>query len=81
MPQKRKDSPPDFEKTLGELEAIVEKMEHGEQALEESLQDFERGMELARNCQESLKKAEQRVEKLVKKNKDFEFQPYDPEEP
>ena len=38
----------DFEKSLNELEKIVERMEHGEQSLEASLKDFERGMTLSR---------------------------------
>jgi exodeoxyribonuclease VII small subunit len=56
---------PDFEAALVELEKIVEKMESGEQPLEEALQSFQRGIELTRACQKGLKEAEQRVEKLV----------------
>lgn len=56
-----------FETSLGELEKIVERMEKGEQTLEESLRDFERGMALSKSCENILKKAEQRVEKLVRK--------------
>ncbi len=55
----------DFELALKELESIVERMEKGEQTLEESLQDFERGMKLSSQCQDELKKAEQRVEKML----------------
>ena len=57
----------EFEKSLGELEAIVERMEAGDQPLETSLKDFERGMELARQCRDSLRKAEVRVQKLLEK--------------
>jgi exodeoxyribonuclease VII small subunit len=56
---------PDFERALAELEKIVEKMESGEQPLEEALQSFQRGIELTRACQIGLKEAEQRVEKLA----------------
>ena len=59
---------PDFEVALQELESIVERMEQGEQTLEESLKDFERGMELSRQCQQNLKKAELRVEKMLNNN-------------
>ena len=55
----------DFELALKELESIVERMEKGEQTLEESLSDFERGMKLSRQCQNNLKQAEQRVEKML----------------
>jgi len=70
----------DFEQALGELEAVVEKLEHGDLALEEALKQFERGIELARACQESLKQAEQKVEILLKKTDDAEPQAFEPEE-
>ncbi|MFQ5938189.1 MAG: exodeoxyribonuclease VII small subunit [Acidiferrobacterales bacterium] len=59
---------PDFEAALAELERLVEKMESGDQSLEDALQSFQRGIELTRACQQALKSAEQRVEKLVQKN-------------
>lgn len=55
-----------FESSLEELEKIVERMESGDQSLEESLKDFERGVTLTKACQTMLKNAEQKVEKLVK---------------
>jgi len=55
----------DFELALKELESIVERMEKGEQTLEESLKDFERGMKLSSQCQNELRLAEQRVEKML----------------
>ena len=60
--------PIDFEKSLEELENLVERMEKGELTLEESLQHFERGIALTRTCQAALRLAEQRVEKLVEKD-------------
>ena len=60
----------EFEKSLKELETIVEKMEAGDQPLETSLEDFERGMELARQCRDSLQKAELRVQQLLEKADD-----------
>ena len=64
----KKNTMPDFEAALTELERLVEKMESGEQSLEEALKSFQRGIELTRACQQALKQAEQRVEKLVQKN-------------
>lgn len=58
----------DFEHAYQELEAIVEKMERGEQDLEKSLADFERGVSLMKHCHSLLKDAEQKVEVLVKDN-------------
>ena len=40
-------------------------MEEGELSLEESLQSFEKGIRLTRECQAALQKAEQKVQKLV----------------
>ena len=64
-------SPPDFEKALAELESIVERLEQGEMTLENSLKDFERGVQLARNCQTALNDAQMRVEKLIEDNANF----------
>jgi exodeoxyribonuclease VII small subunit len=61
----RKKPPIDFEKTLKELEALVENLERGDLPLEESLKAFERGIALTRACQEALKEAEQKVEILT----------------
>ena len=61
----KKSALPDFEAALTELEKIVEKMESGEQNLEEALAAFQRGIELTRTCQLGLKEAEQRVDKLL----------------
>jgi len=58
----------DFEHAYKELENIVERMERGEQDLENSLSDFERGVALMKHCHSVLKEAEQKVEILVKDN-------------
>jgi exodeoxyribonuclease VII small subunit len=58
----------DFEKSLTQLEKIVNQMEGGELGLEESLDQFEKGIELAKNCQDTLSSAKIRVEKLIEKN-------------
>ena len=54
-----------FEDALAELETLVEILEKGELPLDESLQKFERGIQLTRTCQEALKRAEQRVQQLT----------------
>jgi exodeoxyribonuclease VII small subunit len=67
-PTPKKDQDFDFEKSLQELEQLVERMEQGDLSLEESLKDFERGIELTRSCQQALQNAEQRVQILLEKN-------------
>ena len=55
----------DFEAAMTELEALVQAMESGELSLEQSLDRFERGVALVRQCQDSLKSAELRIEQLT----------------
>jgi exodeoxyribonuclease VII small subunit len=76
----KKSKAPDFEQALGELEAVVERLEHGELPLEEALRQFERGIELARSCETSLRQAEQKVEILLQKNPDASPEPFLPED-
>jgi exodeoxyribonuclease VII small subunit len=66
-----------FEQALAELEGIVERMEKGELTLEESLAQFERGVTLARSCQDALKQAEQKVELLVSRAGEDKLEPLD----
>jgi exodeoxyribonuclease VII small subunit len=54
----------DFEAALGELEAIVKKLEEGDLTLENSLALYERGVELSRFCHARLADAEKRIEIL-----------------
>jgi len=54
----------DFEQSLDALEQLVDKMEHGEMSLEDSLAAYERGVGLYRRCQSALEQAELRVRLL-----------------
>ena len=54
-----------FEKALAELEQIVQKLERGDVALEESVTIYERGEALKKRCEELLRAAEARVEKIT----------------
>jgi exodeoxyribonuclease VII small subunit len=65
--------PADFERSLAELEAIVDKLEAGELSLDDSLRHFERGVQLTRVCQGALKQAEQKVEILLRRSGADEF--------
>lgn len=57
-----------FEKSLTELEEIVMQLEKGELSLEDSLKQFEKGITLARKCQDVLNQAEQKIEMLAASN-------------
>ncbi|MFA5960430.1 MAG: exodeoxyribonuclease VII small subunit [Tatlockia sp.] len=54
-----------FEKSMTDLEQIVMQLEKGDLSLEESLKQFEKGITLARKCQEVLNQAEQKIEMLA----------------
>lgn len=65
MSKTKKNTVFQFEKGLEELEKIVEQMECGNSTLEASLEQFSRAVSLLKDCQLTLKKAEQRVQILV----------------
>jgi len=62
-----------FETSLTALERIVRDMEQGDLPLEKSLELFEQGVRLSRECQERLSEAERRVEVLLR---DAEGRPF-----
>ena len=64
------DSTQDFEQTLSDLEALVEKMESGNMGLAESLAAFEEGVRLTRKCQDALQQAELRIQMLTDPDSD-----------
>ena len=55
-----------LEKSLKDLEALVEELESGDLPLDKAMTKFEEGIKLTRNCQAALKDAEQKVEILLK---------------
>ncbi len=56
-----------FESTLAELEELVARMEAGNLPLEEAMRNFERGVQLTRECQAALQAAQQRVQVLTQR--------------
>jgi exodeoxyribonuclease VII small subunit len=78
MPVKKK--PVDFEQSLNALEALVNRMEKGDLTLEESLQAFETGIQLTRECQNRLAEAEQQVLKLVEEQGELRLEAFDTDE-
>jgi exodeoxyribonuclease VII small subunit len=67
-----------FEESLKALEALVTQMEKGDLSLEESLQAFEQGVALTRDCQARLASAEQQVRKLMEDQGEILLEPFDP---
>ena len=55
-----------LEKSLADLEDLVEELESGDLPLEKAMKKFEEGIKLTRSCQKALKDAEQKVEILLK---------------
>ncbi len=69
-----------FESSLNELESLVRAMDAGELTLEDSLQAFEKGIGLIRDCQQALNKAEQKVQKLIETQDGLEAADFDVDE-
>ena len=54
-----------FEENLADLEAIVQKLESGQVPLEEAISEFQKGMKLSKDLQESLDQAEKTLVKVM----------------
>jgi len=55
-----------FEQAIQQLKGIVDKIEQGEIPLQDSLEQYEKGMALIKHCRDILQKAEKRIEKISK---------------
>ena len=67
-----------FEDALEELETIVRSLETGQEALENSITAYERGIELKTHCQNKLREAQEKIEKIsVREDGTIEKQPLD----
>ncbi len=69
----------DFEQQLKSLEALVASLESGALSLEDSLKSFEQGIKVARECQQALKNAEQKVELLTRQGDELVSGYYSPD--
>ncbi|OON37543.1 exodeoxyribonuclease VII small subunit [Izhakiella australiensis] len=78
MPKKA-EQPVSFENALQQLEQIVSRLESGELPLEEALNEFEHGVQLARAGQQQLQQAEQRVHILLSDDRDAPLTPFTPD--
>jgi exodeoxyribonuclease VII small subunit len=86
MPQTPTSQPPaapiaDFERSLDELESLVQKLEQGELSLDDSLTTFERGVALYRQCQGALEQAELRVKLLLDPEQPDRAADFEPDTP
>ena len=75
----RKKAAIDFEQSLADLQALVERLENGELSLEDSLTAFEKGIRLTRDCQGALTQAEQKVQILLERDGELAAEPFDAE--
>ena len=69
-----------FEEALDNLNLIVARMEQGGLSLEEGLLQFEKGVNLTRQCQKALEQAEQKVQILLEKKGELTLQDYNADE-
>lgn len=70
-----------FESSLDELEKLVARMEQGDMSLDDSLQSYERGIALYRNCQTALEQAQLRVKLLYDPASPDDAEDFDPQTP
>ncbi|KES18581.1 exodeoxyribonuclease VII small subunit [Gilliamella apicola] len=70
---KKQDKETSFEETIKQLEAIVTQLENGDLPLDEALNEFEKGIKLARSGQKQLNEAEQRIQILLSENSDAQL--------
>ena len=74
------DKPINLEKTLADLELLVEELESGTLSLDDAMKKFEEGVKLTGMCQKTLKEAEQKVELLLQNSDgEDELMPFDNE--
>jgi exodeoxyribonuclease VII small subunit len=76
--RKKADKSFNFEASLNELEKLVDALENGDLSLEQSLQDFERGIHLTRACQSALTDAQQKVQILLEQDQTSSLEDYIP---
>ena len=66
-----------FEASIHDGSTLVRNLKEGYMAVEDSLKAFERGVQLTRSCQQSLRDAEQRVEQVIENSQgELESRPY-----
>lgn len=70
-----------LEKSLADLENLVEELESGDLPLEKAMKKFEEGIKLTRGCQNALKEAEQKVQILLESAGEEELEDFDVDEP
>ena len=69
-----------LEKSLADLEKLVEELESGDLPLEKAMKKFEEGIKLTRGCQAALQEAEQKVEILLQSASDGELEEFEVDE-
>lgn len=69
-----------LEKSLAQLEDLVEELESGDLPLEKAMKKFEEGIKLTRGCQAALKEAGQKVEILLQSAGDEELEEFEVDE-
>lgn len=62
-----------FEEAIKELEAVVSSLENGENSLDDSIELFEKGIKLSKQCQKMLDTAEKKVRVLMADGSEQDF--------
>lgn len=75
--QAQETATPSFETAFARLQEVVARLEGGQLTLDESLQLFQEGIELARACSARLDDAEQRIDRLVQAAGGVRLEPFE----
>ncbi len=65
-----------FDKALQELEVIVKRLEEGELTLEETIDLYQQGMQLSKQCHDKLELAEKKVQQIVEQQGALKLEPF-----
>ena len=68
-----------FEESMKKLESIVNELENGNLNLDESVEKFEEGMKLSKQCNDMIEKAEKKITMLIQKEGKLEEENFDVE--
>lgn len=65
-----------FEESMNELEEIVNQLENGDLTLDQSIEKFQKGMQLSQKCSKELDNAEKKISMIIEKEGNFEQIPF-----
>ena len=75
----QKENKDNFEEKMGELEKIVSELEKGDLSLESSVEKFEQGMKISKECSKLLEDTEKKITIILENNGELKEEDFSPE--